>query len=471
MNNSQSSDAVRRKRPAARRAQSSSGSEPPPAASLEDAAPISGENAPAREEPAREEPAREEPAREEIDASTVQESPSQALEASEELRDARPSQSPPTAAGAPAVKRATARRQPVPARVKPPQPALRQVRPEQDTLAHAPELAPFSKAGAAAALRSEREPEGARGRSLTRAHIDHHVREAARLATRLEAADTQPPEHSSFLRRLARLRLLQRSDQVDDFGLDPAYEAGVRPIFEKLCNDYFRMQVDGIQYVPSTGRAILVGNHSGTLPWDGIMLRTVLRLHHASRRDLRWLVEDHVFHAPFLGTFVNRIGAVRACQENAERLLERESLLAVFPEGIKGIAKSYADRYKLQRFGRGGYVRLALRTGAPVIPVAIVGAEEANPLLYKVNAFAKSVGLPFIPVTPTFPWLGPLGMAPLPSRWRIAFGPPIREIARHDADAANDEVLVHELNECVRASVRALLDDALRRRGENVYVG
>jgi 1-acyl-sn-glycerol-3-phosphate acyltransferase len=265
--------------------------------------------------------------------------------------------------------------------------------------------------------------------------------------------------------------LLGRSDQVDDFGLDPAYEASVRPIFEKLCNDYFRTQVDGMHYVPGHGRAILVGNHSGALPWDGIMLRTALRLHHASRRDLRWLVEDHVFHAPFLGTFVNRIGAVRACQENAERLLERETLLAVFPEGIKGIAKPYTERYKLQRFGRGGYVRLALRTGAPVIPVAIVGAEEANPLLYKVNAFAKTVGLPFIPVTPTFPWLGPLGIAPLPSKWRIAFGPPIREIARHGADAANDEVLVHELNECVRASVRSLLDDALRRRGENVYVG
>jgi 1-acyl-sn-glycerol-3-phosphate acyltransferase len=449
MNNSQSSDAVRRKRPAARRAQSSSGSEPPPpAGSVEDSPAASGANGETA------------PVPEGVDASAEQ-----ALQSSEEPRGVT------TAAGAaPSVKRATARRQAVPVRVKPPL-ALRQVRPEQDTLAHAPEFAPFSNAGTVAALRGTREPEVARGRSLTRAHIDSHVRDSARLATRLEAADTQPPEHASFLRRLARLRLLQRSDQVDDFGLDPAYEAGVRPIFEKLCNDYFRTQVDGMQYVPATGRAILVGNHSGTLPWDGIMLRTALRLHHASRRDMRWLVEDHVFHAPFLGTFVNRIGAVRACQENAERLLERETLLAVFPEGIKGIAKPYADRYKLQRFGRGGYVRLALRTGAPVIPVAIVGAEEANPLLYKVNAFAKSVGLPFIPVTPTFPWLGPLGIAPLPSRWRIAFGPPIREIARHDADAANDEVLVHELNECVRASVRALLDDALRRRGENVYVG
>lgn len=446
MDNDQSSDAVRRKRPAARRV-SASGSVPPPASDettlIESVPP---------------------PAPVPIVQRAQAENDTEPLEP-EQTREARPS-SPP---GAP--KRATARRQPAAGRAKAAKPEPRAAKPQHDTVARAPEFAPFSSASTAAALRGERTDLEKHPRSLTRAHIDHHVREAARLATRLADADLEPPEHAGILRRLSRFRFLSRSDQVDDFGLDPAYEAGVRPLFEKMFNDYFRTQVDGVHYVPSHGRAILVGNHSGPLPWDGIMLRTALRLHHSSRRELRWLVEDHVFHAPFLGTFVNRIGAVRACQENAERLLERESLLAVFPEGIKGMAKPYADRYKLQRFGRGGYVRLALRTGAPVIPVAIVGAEEANPLLYKVNTFAKTVGLPFIPVTPTFPWLGPLGIAPLPSKWRIAFGPPIREIARHDADAANDEVLVHELNECVRASVRSLLDDALRRRGENVYVG
>ena len=414
MNNSQSSDAMRRKRPAARRASQRSDSEPPPA--------IEGESA----------------------SRSLDAAPASANE------NAHP------------AKRVTARRAPTPPHAAPESPAPQAANDSQAATSAHRESPPGARA--------DRPSEPPRGRGLTRAHIDHHVREAARLATRLESADTQPPEHGSFLRRLARLRFVQHSDQVDDFGLDSAYEASIRPLFDRMCNDYFRTQVDGMHYVPTHGRALLVGNHSGALPWDGIMLRTALRLHHASRRELRWLVEDHVFHAPFLGTFVNRIGAVRACQENAERLLQRESLLAVFPEGIKGIAKPYAERYKLQRFGRGGYVRLALRTGAPVIPVAIVGAEEANPLLYKVNAFAKSVGLPFIPVTPTFPWLGPLGIAPLPSRWRIAFGAPIREIARHDADAANDDVLVHELNECVRASVRALLDDALRRRGENVYV-
>ncbi len=432
MNDSQSSDAARRnrKRPAARRATLDS--------SANAQAPVVPADSPAMSEPA-----------------SLPE-PGQGLASARAV---------PAPSAAPQAKRATARRSVPPPAVSAP------------VRANAPAPAPATRAagaraantvelGATAAVRGEPEAQG-----LTRAQIAHHVRDATRIAARLAGSDARPPEHGSFLRRLSRFRLLARSEQVDDFGLDPDYEASMRPFFDRMCNDYFRMQVDGMQNIPANGRALLVGNHSGTLPWDGIMLRTALRLHHKSRRELRWLVEDHVFHAPFLGTFVNRIGAVRACQENAERLLEREALLAVFPEGIKGISKRYTERYKLQRFGRGGYVRLALRTGAPVIPVAIVGAEEAYPLLYKVNAFSKSVGFPFIPVTPTFPWLGPLGIAPLPSRWRIAIGPPIKEIARHDASAANDESLVHELNECVRASVRSLLDDALRRRGDNVYVG
>lgn len=461
MNNSSSSDGARRKRPAARRASSHSDSELPPQAEIADAEETTSVKV--LEGTGAAELSREREA-------TVP----QAAVANDVRGETQPEPSGEAKPKAARAKRATARRQPGSQAAARPKPAARPARPDQDTVVRGPDYVPYSNASTAAALRGapvQITTDVARPRSLTRAHIDHHVREAASLATRLAEGDTEPPEHGSFLQRLARFRFLKRSDQVDDFGLDAAYEESVRPIFEKLCTDYFRTQVDGMHYVPGHGRAILVGNHSGALPWDGIMLRTALRLHHSSRRDLRWLVEDHVFHAPFLGTFVNRIGAVRACQENAERLLERESLVAVFPEGIKGIAKSYADRYKLQRFGRGGYVRLALRTGTPVIPVAIVGAEEANPLLYKVSAFAKTVGLPFIPVTPTFPWLGPLGIAPLPSRWRIAFGPPIREIARHDAEAANDDVLVHELNECVRASVRSLLDDALRRRGENVYVG
>src|SRR5439155_12548091 len=130
----------------------------------------------------------------------------------------------------------------------------------------------------------------------------------------------------------------------------------------------------------------------------------------AQKRDVRWLTEDFVFHFPFLGSFETRIGAVRACQENAERLLRQETLLAVFPEGIKGIGKLFRDRYKLQRFGRGGFVRLALRTQTPIVPAAIIGSEETAPMLYRIEGVAKSLGLPYIPITPTFPALGPIGL-------------------------------------------------------------
>jgi 1-acyl-sn-glycerol-3-phosphate acyltransferase len=273
-----------------------------------------------------------------------------------------------------------------------------------------------------------------------------------------------------YLQQWSRIGMRNRSERVDDFGLDLTYEASARPVLEALCDKYFRIEVEGAENIPAEGRVLLIGNHSGTLPWDGLMLRTALRKCHPAQRASRWLVEDHVFHAPFLGALLNRLGAVRACQENAQRLLESEELVAVFPEGIKGIAKRYSDRYKLQRFGRGGYVKLALRTGAPVIPIAIVGAEETYPLLYMVKAFSKALGLPFFPVTPTFPLLGPLGLAPLPSRWRIVIGKPVIELQQHGPDGGRDEVLVGELNERVRAEVTRLLEHALAARGSRVFV-
>jgi len=164
---------------------------------------------------------------------------------------------------------------------------------------------------------------------------------------------------------------------------------------------------------------------------------------------------------------MNRIGAVRACQENAERLLDHDKLVAVFPEGIKGIGKLYAQRYKLQRFGRGGYIKLALRMGTPVLPAAVVGAEETNPLLSKVVGPARAFGLPYFPITATFPWLGPLGLVPLPTRWKIIFGPPI-ELPEHGVAAAQDAVLVNRLNEQVRATIQSMLDEGLASR-ESVF--
>jgi 1-acyl-sn-glycerol-3-phosphate acyltransferase len=273
-----------------------------------------------------------------------------------------------------------------------------------------------------------------------------------------------------YLRQWGRLGMRNRSEQVDDFGLDPTYEARVQPLFDALYQRYFRAEAQGLEHIPAEGRVLLIGNHSGTIPFDGVMLKTAIGMHHPARREMRWLAEDFVFHFPFLGAFMNRIGAVRACQENAHRLLAQGSLVAVFPEGIQGIGKLYRDRYRLQRFGRGGYIKLALRTATPIVPVAIVGAEETYPLLLKLTKLAKPLGVPFVPVTPLFPWLGPLGLLPLPSRWRICVGAPITEVAEYGPDDAEDPIVVNRLNERVRQAIQDMLATTLRQRGGSAFV-
>jgi 1-acyl-sn-glycerol-3-phosphate acyltransferase len=272
-----------------------------------------------------------------------------------------------------------------------------------------------------------------------------------------------------YLRQWGRIGLRNRSEEVDEFGLDPIYEARLRPFFDLLYRHWFRVEVRGIENVPEGGRVILVANHSGVLPYDGIMVRTAVRRAHPAAREVRWLAEDFVYHLPFLGAFMNRIGAVRACQENAERLLRDERCVLVFPEGIKGIGKLYKDRYRLQRFGRGGYIKLALRTGAPIVPVAIVGAEESAPMLYRIEYLTQALGLPFVPVTPTFPALGPLGLVPAPSKWTVTFGPPI-DLEGHGPEAAGDALLVGRLNERVRTWIQGTLDRRLAER-KSVWFG
>jgi 1-acyl-sn-glycerol-3-phosphate acyltransferase len=271
-----------------------------------------------------------------------------------------------------------------------------------------------------------------------------------------------------FEKQWGRKSLTSRSDEIDDFGLDPAYESKVRPVAEFLYRRYFRVKTSGIENLPPSGRCIIVANHSGTLPLDGLMLRTALHLERGGSRELRWLAEDFLFYLPFAGVFMNRVGAVRACQENAERLLEKEHMVAVFPEGVQGIKKLYKERYRLQRFGRGGYIRLALRMRAPIVPCSIVGAEETNPLLYRVD-LAGLVGLPYIPVTPTFPFLGPLGLLPAPSRWRITFGEPV-SLDHHGPEAADDHVLVGRLSDRVRGTIQSMLDSGVRDR-RSVWFG
>lgn len=272
-----------------------------------------------------------------------------------------------------------------------------------------------------------------------------------------------------YLRKWGRLSMRGRSEEVDDFGYDPVYEERFRPFFNFLYSTYFRVETDGIENVPAAGRCLLVANHSGTLPYDGVMLKTALKREHPQHRDVRWLAEDFIFHFPFLGSFTNRIGAVRACQENAERLLRQDALVAVFPEGVKGIGKLFKERYRLQRFGRGGFIKLCLRTRTPIVPCAIIGAEETNPMLFRIEAFSRSLGIPYIPVTPTFPVLGPLGLAPAPTKWKIIFGELI-SLDEHGPEAAEDDILVTQLAERVRANIQSMVDRAVGAR-RSVWFG
>ncbi|MGH3993716.1 MAG: lysophospholipid acyltransferase family protein, partial [Pseudonocardiaceae bacterium] len=230
--------------------------------------------------------------------------------------------------------------------------------------------------------------------------------------------------------------------EVDEFGFDRDLTEHVllpplRPLFER----WFRVETIGMHHVPSAGAALIVANHSGTVPIDAMMTALAVHDQHPAQRHLRMLGADLVFQLPFVGALARKSGQTLACNPDAERLLRAGELVGVWPEGFKGIGKPFKDRYKLQRFGRGGFVSAALRTGVPIIPCSIVGAEEIYPLIGNIEPLARLMGAPYFPVTPFFPWLGPLGMIPLPSKWYIEFGEPIPTDG-YGAGAADDPMLV-----------------------------
>lgn len=244
---------------------------------------------------------------------------------------------------------------------------------------------------------------------------------------------------------------------IDEFGMDTHLVNRLRPIFQFFFYQYWRVDVAGIKNIPDKDGAMLVSNHSGGIPFDGTMINMAVYNEHPRSRDLRFLVEDFVYHFPFLGTFISRTGGVRACPENAELLLKKKQLVAIFPEGIKGIGKLHEDKYKLQRFGRAGYVRIALRAKCKIIPTAVIGAEDTYPIIAKSKLLAKFFGLPYFPITPTFPHLGVIGMLPLPAKWTIAFGKPI-DCSKHKKGAASDDLLVRKINRQVRNEIKKLID-------------
>jgi 1-acyl-sn-glycerol-3-phosphate acyltransferase len=264
-----------------------------------------------------------------------------------------------------------------------------------------------------------------------------------------------------FLRR----RMLG-SYQVDAFGFDKELTEEVfQPLAALLFHRYWRVTSLGMENVPASGGALLVANHSGTLPWDALMMKFGVLENHPARRHVRLLAGDLAFSLPFISHLTRKAGNVVAAHDDALRLLTAGELVGVFPEGYKGLGKPFRDRYRLQRFGRGGFMELALKAQVPVMPVAIVGAEEIYPMIANLKPLARLLGLPYFPITPFFPLLGSLGALPLPSKWIIEFGDPI-SMDRFGPGAHDDPMLVFELTDSVRDKIQQMLKrNVSARRG------
>jgi 1-acyl-sn-glycerol-3-phosphate acyltransferase len=258
--------------------------------------------------------------------------------------------------------------------------------------------------------------------------------------------------------------------QVDEFGFDPHFnDAIVRPVLRFFFKSWFRVEVSGIDHLPDTGAGLVVANHAGVLPFDGLMASVAVHDEHPAHRDLRLLAADMVFDLPMVSAAARKAGHTMACTTDAHRLLAAGELTAVFPEGYKGLGKRFKDRYKLQRFGRGGFVAAALRAKAPIIPCSIVGSEEIYPMLTDVRLLARLFGLPYFPITPLFPLAGAAGLVPLPSKWHIAFGEPI-DTAHYEGADAEDPMVTFELTDQVRETIQQTLYQLLAGR-RNMFFG
>jgi 1-acyl-sn-glycerol-3-phosphate acyltransferase len=288
-------------------------------------------------------------------------------------------------------------------------------------------------------------------------------------------ASAGPEELNDLARRVAGVatflrRRLTGDYSVDEFGFDPHFnDAVVMPLLRKLFTSWFRVEVTGVENLPDTGAALVVANHAGVLPFDGLMTSVAVHDQHPTNRTLRLLAADMVFDNPLLGQAARKAGHTMACTADAHRLLSKGELTAVFPEGYKGLGKRFKDRYKLQRFGRGGFVSAALRTKAPIVPCSIVGSEEIYPMIGDVRLLARLLGLPYFPITPLFPLAGPLGLIPLPSKWHIEFGEPI-PTTDYDDSAPEDPMITFELTDQVRETIQQTLYRLLANR-RNTFLG
>jgi 1-acyl-sn-glycerol-3-phosphate acyltransferase len=258
------------------------------------------------------------------------------------------------------------------------------------------------------------------------------------------------------------IRLLEPPDRLDRFGMDPRLVERAAPLVELLYSAWWRVEARAIEQVPSDGPAVLVANHAGFIPWDALVLRHALKRDHPAHRDIRPLLDDAACDRPFIGGAAIRLGAVRASPEGAARLLADGALIGVFPEGTTAEAKPWRERYRIGRFGRGGFAKVALRAGAPIVPCAIVGSEEAAPAIARTGWLAEVLRLPLLAAQPAFR-VAPAGLVPLPSRWSLRFGEPI-PTASFGAGAAEATDVVADLAEQTRASLQAMLDEDVAAR-------
>jgi 1-acyl-sn-glycerol-3-phosphate acyltransferase len=286
------------------------------------------------------------------------------------------------------------------------------------------------------------------------------------------AVDDTPNELAQNIAAVAEFvrKRLTGDYVVDEFGFDPHLNDAIfLPLLRAFYKSWFRVEVSGVENLPDTGAALVVANHAGVLPFDGLMASVAVRDEHPAHRDLRLLAADMVFDMPVIGQAARKAGHTMACTSDAHRLLAAGELTAVFPEGYKGLGKPFRDRYKLQRFGRGGFVAAALHARAPIVPCSIVGSEEIYPMIADVKLLARLFGLPYFPVTPLFPLAGPAGLIPLPSKWHIQFGEPI-STEEYDESAADDPMVTFELTDQVRETIQQTLYQLLANR-RNAYFG
>jgi 1-acyl-sn-glycerol-3-phosphate acyltransferase len=259
--------------------------------------------------------------------------------------------------------------------------------------------------------------------------------------------------------RAARLPTRLNEFGYDPFGYDPGYGIALMLPMVWMYRHWLRVETRGIQNVPE-GRVLLIGNHAGnTFAYDGAMLSLALFLEHEPPRIARGMAEYYLPTIPWFNVWMHRMGSVVGTPRNCVELLEHEEAVMVFPEGERGFVKTYRQAYELQRFGL-GFMRLALETDTPIVPVGIVGSEEQSPGLLRSRTLGRLIGAPVAPVTWTMPWLGPLGFVPLPVKFRIHFGEPLR----FEGDPNDEDALVEKRVEVVKDAIRALVRDALAER-------